>query len=144
MARGTVAIDARFKDESGNVLVAGRVKLGHNDIINPRDLDLSTIRAITFTPWGAGPTAIIPGSVGSMVGQDYDRSNPRFFSVMNGSIGSLDSVGTGASPGTAGGNYVRVRAFRTRIGDLGTGPRGVVVIGTHPGSMRASFFAVGR
>lgn len=143
MARGTVYVDARLKDERGNVVVFGRVLLGLNDIINPRDLGLSTIKSMVFTPWDTLVTSIIPGSAGSLTGKDYGRSNPRQFSVMVGSIGSLNSLSTGVSPGTQGGNYVRVNAYRV-IG------RGTVVqargayIGTHTGSMRASYTAVGR
>ena len=125
-------------------MVAGRMKLGHNDIINPRDLGLSTIKAITFSAWDAQPELIVPGSAGSMVGKNYDRSNPRMVTVVSGSIGSLDSLGTGVSPGTQGGNYVRFRAMRLRSGAIGTGPRAFVGIGTHPGSVRVSYWAVGR
>ena len=144
MARGTIYIDASLKDDAGNVLVAGRMLLGMNDVINPRDLGLSTIKAITFSAWDTLPTTITPGSAGSMVGQDYNRSAPRYVTVVSGSIGSLNSLGTGVSPGTQGGNYVRFRAMRIRAGATGTGPRVVTQIGTHPGSTRVSYFAVGR
>lgn len=142
MARGTVYVDARFKDETGNVLVAGRVLLGHNDIINTQDLGLSVIKAITFTPWDTLPGAIIPGSQGSLAGKDYTRSNPRFVTVISGSIGSLNSIGVATSPGTQQGNYVRFRALRIR--ESGTVTNSRAVIGTHPGSVRASYFAIGR
>ena len=148
MARGTVYVDARFKDQdTGNALVFGRVLLGASDIINPRDLGLSSIKSIVFTAWDAVPTSIVPGSSGSMVGKNYDRSNPRLFSIITGSIGSAfpaTSLSTGASPGTAGGNYVRVTSLRLRSGALGSAGRGAVTLGTHPGSLRASFWAVGR
>lgn len=144
MARGTVNIDATFKDTTGNVMVGGRMLLGHNQIINPRDLGLSTIKSIVFSAWDSLPTSIIPGSVGSMTGQNYDRSNPRFITIVSGSIGSYGQLGTASAPGTQGGNYVRFRAMRIRSGALGSGPRPATNIGTHPGSTRVSYFAIGR
>ena len=144
MARGTVYIDASLKDDRGNVIVMGRMKLGLNDVVNPRDLGLSTIKAITFSAWDTLPTGIVSGSSGSMVGKDYNRSNPRMVTVVSGSIGSYDSLGSGASPGTQGGNYVRFRAMRIISGAIGTGPRAFTSIGTHAGSVRVSYFAVGR
>ena len=144
MARGTVYIDASITDPKGNVMVAGRMKLGMNDVINPRDVGMSTIKAIVFSAWDTLPTTITPGSAGSMVGQNYDRSAPRYVTVVSGSIGSLDTLSTAVSPGTQGGNYVRFRAMRIRSGAIGTGPRAFTHIGTHPGSTRVSFWAVGR
>ena len=142
MARGTIYVDASITDPKGNVMVAGRMMLGHNDVINPRDIGLSTIKAITFSAWDAQPELIIPGSAGSLTGKDYNRSNPRMVTIVSGSIGSLNSLGTGASPGTQGGNYVRFRALRIRESGTVTTLRSR--IGTHPGSVRVSYWAVGR
>jgi len=144
MSTGTVYIDARLKDERGNVVTMGRVLLGHNAIINPQDVGLSTVKAITFTAWDTLAASIIPGSAGSMVGKNYDRSNPRHITVMAGSIGSQNNLGRNTTAATGSGNYVRVRALRLRSGAQGSAGRAALSMGTHPGSVRASYWAVGR
>ena len=128
MARGTVYIDASIKDDKGNVVVYGRAKLGMTDVINPRDLGLSTIKAIGFTTWDAQYPVAITGT--------------RYISVAAGSIGSYDTLSTAVSPGTQGGNYVRVEVMRLR--ETGSGAHQRTSMGTHPGSTRMSYWAVGR
>jgi len=152
MSTGTVYIDARLKDERGNVITMGRVLLGHNAIINPQDVGLSTVKAITFTAWDTLAASIIPGSAGSLAGKDYNRSNPRHITVMAGSIGSQNNLGRNTTAATGSGNYVRVRAFRIRETGtktlVGTPTSRLYItysrLGTHPGSVRASYWAVGR
>lgn len=148
MALGTVYVDGRFRNAQGQVLVMGRVLLGYNDVIRPKDLELTVIKSIIFQPWAQAPVSIIPGSVGSMVGKSYIRSNPRQVFFMQGSIGSLNTQDTSAAGvGSLGGNYVRVKSGRiTTVGTTGqlnkTG--GVMMtIGTVGGSLRGNYLAVG-
>lgn len=140
MAAGTVYVDGSFRNSKGQVMVMGRVLLGTNDTIRPRDLGLRTIKSIVFSPWGDQDAALTLDAMGSV----------RSFRVITGSIGSLDVLDTSTSSLAASGtgNYVRTRALVIRpAGSIGVAANhggGVrVYIGTVGGSMRASFIAVG-
>ncbi len=145
MPTGTVYVDGQFKAERGqNVIVVGRVLLGVNATINPRDLNLRTIRSINFNPWQRYDV-FVAGSIGSTTSKHYFRE----FRTMIGSIGSLGVLDASTSDTAPVGNYVRVRSYRVRtFGSItnrsasAQGTKGIY-IGTVAGSQRASFVAVG-
>lgn len=145
MATGTVSVDAKLKDERGNLVTMGRVKLGGNATINPQDLEMRVVKAITFNPW-PGRDTMVAGSIGSLASKDYFRQ----FYVMQGSIGSLEILDAATGAASPVGNYVRVRSYRVKtLGSItarADGPQGTarLYIGTQAGSIRASFWAIGR
>lgn len=140
---GSVYIDARMRDERGNVVVMGRALLGGNATIDASSFDLRTLKSITLMPWHHGQ-AVVAGSIGSLVGKHYRRT---MVSVA-GSVGSYGQLG----------NYVRVHTIRMRtIGSFlqvgtwaatvrngGTAvARSGAYIGTQAGSVRMTYFAAG-
>lgn len=129
MANGTLYVDARFRDDSGNVVVIGRGRMGGADNINPRDIQLRRIKSFIPNPW-VNPYTYVNGR--------------RSVVYMSGSIGSLTSVDK--STGAAGsGNYVRLRTIAVKgSGASAQGYPGSVSIGTYAGSVRFSFIAVGE
>jgi hypothetical protein len=140
MSDGTVYVDMTMRNDQGQAMVMGRVLLGHDANIHPRDLGLKLIKSIVFTPWGDQEAKAALNSMGSA----------RRFRVMTGSIGSMDTLDTSASSNkdTGSGNYVRVRTFQVApagsIGVLANHGGGVrVYIGTQAGSIRASYIASG-
>ncbi len=145
MATGSVYIDAKLKDERGNVVTMGRVLLGQNATINPQDLEMRVVKAISFNPW-PGRDTFAAGSIGSQATKLYFRE----FRTMTGSLGSLEVLDAATGATTPVGNYVRVRSYRVQtLGSMTarvTGPQGTarLYIGTQAGSMRANYWAVGR
>ncbi len=144
MSSGTVYIDAQVKDERGNSLVFGRVKVGNNATINPRDLGLRYIQQINFNPWHA-PQAMVAGCIGSQATKLYRRG----FATVSGSLGSLGVLDTSTGSATPIGNYVRVRSYAVlTLGSMtlrGAGPQGTkaLYIGTQAGSLRHGYQAIG-
>ena len=141
---GTIIVDYSTRDQRGAVLSIGRIKVGQNATIDAADFQMRTLKSVVLTPWPSeiSQSAFVPGSIGSQSTKNYRRS----FFYMAGSIGSLNTLN----------NYIRVKAFMmitrgsftqrgTLSGVLGTWKNPAsLYIGTQPGSMRASYVAVGR
>ena len=134
---GSVTVDFKYKPRGREgVMVAGRIKMGpHDCLIRPQDIELRTIRSIILTPMMGSAE---PAGYGNSLGSDVNYRGVLLTAYM-GSRGVLD---TSRAPGTAVGNYVRVRA--QMIGSFSTGVGTCRVGSAVSGSFHASFMAFGN
>ena len=144
MATGSVYVDAKFTTLRGQAVVIGRIKVGQTATINAKDIELRTIRNFVVVPYGVADR-FVAGSIGSTTSKHYFRRAV----IMGGSLGSQDvlDTSTGAAPTGA---YVQVNSYLVKtFGSItmrSTAAQGTkgIYFGTQPGSLRASYWAIGR